>query len=406
MKNILLIANNTVGSGMSGGDRIWINFIRYWGERSGIRFMGSKEAVDMLKREQIDEIPVNIIISDENNIPYNLNSLLSLLRFQIKRIFKGIKSAYNNLELINNSEFVYSVAYFYPDFLTALFIKIMNKKIKWIVGYYLIAPFPMNNRTPYRGKHRLKGFIYWLMQRPSLYITRHFADYVFVTSEPDINNFISRKITPSKVVVVKGGIDLKSSEDYIKKIGIIPLEERKYDACFVGRLHVQKGIFELIDIWNIVNKKIGGIKLAIIGDGELKKEMEDGINRYHLNNYVDILGFLDGEDKYDVFRNSKIILHPAIYDSGGMAMAEGMVFGLPGISFNLEALDTYYPKGVLKIPCFELEMYADGIIKLLKDREYYEKFSKEAYEYAKTWDWEKRTYDIFRHISDINSNRN
>ncbi len=115
---------------------------------------------------------------------------------------------------------------------------------------------------------------------------------------------------------------------------------------------------------------------------------------------------MDGEDKYDVFRNSKIILHPAIYDSGGMAMAEGMVFGLPGISFNLEALNTYYPKGVLKIPCFELEMYADVIIKLIKDREYYEKFSKEAYEYAKTWDWEKRTYDIFRHISDINSSRN
>ncbi len=392
--NIIFIANNTVGDGMSGGDRIWINFIKYWKKGINIDLICSIEAYNMLAREYAESGLSSITISDQKIISGNHSSLVNLFKYQIKRVFKGIKTIYSNLEMIKKSDFIYSSSDFYPDLLPAFFAKIIYRKIKWIAGYYLIVPSPIGIKTPYKGTKRLKGFVYWIMQKPSLFLVRHFADYIFVTSEPDVKNFISKRIENSKIIIIKGGIDLRHSEDYMNMKGIVPIEKRKYDACFVGRFHVQKGVLELIDIWNILNNKINNKKLAIIGDGELKEELERKINKYNLNENVEILGFLDGESKYGVFRNSKIILHPAIFDSGGMAMVEGMAFGLPGISFDLEALKSYYPKGVLKILCFDLETYANAIIKLLEDKELYIKFSREACKYAKTWDWKERANAI------------
>ena len=39
------------------------------------------------------------------------------------------------------------------------------------------------------------------------------------------------------------------------------------------------------------------------------------------------------------FSFGKVVSHPAFYDSGGMASAEAMVFGLPCVGFKLKAFD-------------------------------------------------------------------
>jgi glycosyltransferase involved in cell wall biosynthesis len=50
-----------------------------------------------------------------------------------------------------------------------------------------------------------------------------------------------------------------------------------------------------------------------------------------------------------------------------MAAWEAMACGLPGVSFDLPALRTYYPKGMLKTPCYDLKAFAENILKLLND---------------------------------------
>lgn len=399
IKKIIFISNLDTGEGMSGGSRIYFEFLKNWNNIHKI-FFGSAGTIARLKKENIDNIQF-IKTDDENN--GDLYSVTGIFHYTFWKLVKGIRTIRKNRNLIKEADYVYSVSDFWPDFWPSFYAKLQNKKIKWIVGYYLFAPVPWSKDSPYKGKNRLRGSFYWLMQRPTYIIAKRFADFVFVTSEPDVKKFITKRRDRSKIIVVQGGVDITESEKYLNSGNIILVKSRKYDACFVGRFHYQKGVVNLIDIWKKVCQVRKDAKLAMIGNASLENPIEkmvkEKINMHKLENNIDLLGFRDGQKKYDIFKQSKIIVHPAIYDSGGMAAAEGMAWGLPGVSFDLEALKTYYPKGMIKTKRGDTSQFAENILKLLNNYEYYDKISKEAVELiVEVWDWNKRSQKIINYI--------
>ncbi len=82
-----------------------------------------------------------------------------------------------------------------------------------------------------------------------------------------------------------------------------------------------------------------------------------------------------------------------------MAACEAMACSIPGVSFDLEALKTYYPKGMLKIRCFDLDEFARGIIRLLEDDKLYSELREEAVKLIETeWDWNNRAKNIYDRV--------
>jgi glycosyltransferase involved in cell wall biosynthesis len=304
----------------------------------------------------------------------------------------------NNFAGKESIDYVYSASDFPADSIPCLCLKLKNPKVIWIAGFYLFACPPWKKNSPYKKSAAIRGFVYWLSQILTYYLIKRFSDFVFVTSEPDKERFITSKRSAKNIIVVKGGVDITKSQKYLKTKSNF-IQKRKYLACFVGRLHYQKGILELIDIWEKVVDKLKDSKLAVIGNGVLEKKMIKSIKKKRLEKNIDILGFKDGIEKYKIFKNSKIIVHPAIFDSGGMAAAEGMAWGLPAVSFDLESLKTCYPKGMIKTPCFDINRFAENIIKLSINKKYYKKLSREAIDLIVTeWDWNKRAKDIYAKV--------
>lgn len=395
-KTILFTAVNNIGYGLSGGDRIFIEFMRGWNRFLHITLFGSEEAIDIAKSRGVSAfkaIPV-----DKRNRKTGLG--IANLFFHItRRIYKGIIGLWGHWRYIKTCDYVYSVSDFYPDMLPALLIKLFNKKVVWIAGFYLFAPSPFAQDNPYKGKLRLKGILFWIVQYPGYILVKHLSDIVLITSQPDMKKFITKKRKKTAVIVVRGGVDITASEKAIRSNRLPPVEKRTHDACFMGRLHPQKGVVALIDIWHRVCKKRPSSKLVIIGDGQLEGEIKDRIISRNLQENIMMVGFKDGSEKESIFQNSKIILHPAKYDSGGMSAAEAMAWGLPGVSFDLESLKTYYPKGIIKTAFNDHEAFADNVIRLLEDRELYNKMSTAAHQLiVEHWDWEKRARSVYRDI--------
>ena len=383
---------------MSGGDRIAIEFMKRWIKRfEKVNVITCDIGQKILRKYSCEEKKVHCI-SLTNDID---NTFISLARNYTKRLINAI-NYFSKLSLDDNY-ILYSSSDFWPDSIPAFYAKLKNPHVTWIAGFYLFAPKPWRKDSPYRIslKRWLIGLTYWLTQLPIYWIVKRYADYVFVTSEPDVKKFLTKNRDKNKIIVIRGGVDIKEAREYLNSNKVVPVKKRKYDAVFVGRFHYQKGVLELIDIWKLVCNKKPEAKLAMIGIGPLENEIKDKIERLELENNIDLLGFKDGKDKYEVFKQSKIVVHPATYDSGGMAACEAMAWGLPGVSFDLEALKTYYQKGMIKTPCYDLGAFAENVIKLLEDKEVYEKTREDAIAWAKDWDWDRRAEEIWKIVSHI-----
>jgi len=381
---IIIADSQTKSDTLSGADRIFIECVKRWAQRGlNISLITCREGYEMCQRYGLRNVNY-FIASPRRSLPLYLLYIL--------RVIKGGVLALRMRPNVGNSV-VYSSSDFWPDSVPAWILKMRFRKVKWVAGFYLFASSPLGRDSPYRGKLVLRGLFYYLSQMPVYSLVRRFADMVFVTSELDRWKFIDgRRLTPDRIIAVQGGVDVKTPAL------IRETEKKQFDAVFVGRFHPQKGVLELLEIWRYVCVMKKDAKLAMIGDGELEGEVKAKIKKHGLEKNVVLFGFKDGVEKLKIFKDSKVVVHPAIYDSGGMAACEAMACGLPGVSFDLPALRTYYPQGMLKTPHYDLKRFAENILSLLNDEELYEKMAEEALDFARRWDWDTRVEELLHTI--------
>jgi len=384
-----------VGTGLSGGDRILVEFLRFWGKTFQRYVVATEDFFILLKKEKIEVEKGLVLLSQKT---YDIDSFIGRIRYVFERLREGVKWQKKHYTY-EEGDIFYSSSDFWPDFLPTLLMKLRNPKLIWIAGFYLFAPKPWDKNSPYKGKHFIKGLFYYLTQLPAYFFIKRYADIVFVTSEPDKGRFVTKKRPSERVMVIQGFVCMHEIRPLLEKFRDEPKE---FDGCFMARLHYQKGCLELLLIWKRVLEKKPNARLAIIGDGPLREEMEKRVKELGMEKNVKFFGTLLGEEKYRIFARSRVMLHPATYDSGGMAMAEGMAFGLPGVSFDLEALKTYYPRGVMKTPCYDLDAFAGNVLRLLEDETLYQHLSNEAKNLVDTvWDSEKRNEKILEEVLSV-----
>jgi glycosyltransferase involved in cell wall biosynthesis len=365
--------------GTSGGDRILINTIKKLESRANFAVYASELGAMQLRHYGVGKNLINVVRFRGGL----LGSLASGVRL-------GLRLAVDGREII-----VYSNSNFLPDLLPALMLKLrLGKNARLVVGYWMIAPRPLARDWPYRGRTFLRGLLYYINDVFAQWLAVRLADALFLTNPLDAQYFAEVRGFPrDRMLVVRGGVD---SSQCVERSSV------EYDAVFVGRLHPQKGVLQLVDIWKRVVEVKRDAKLAIIGNGALEQDLRRKIDDMKLERNIDMLGFMDGPAKMEVIARSRIVVHPVIYDSGGMAAAESMVCGLPCVAFDIPSIRAYYPKGCLRTRPYDLDEFAKAILRLLVDDELYAKLSREGKQYYRSWDWSLRIEDIFRFLSTLN----
>lgn len=387
----LFFAYAALGRGLSGGDRIFIELSRRWSKKFPVTVYLWKEGYEICKTQGLTKTSVNFEISSMEPW-WRMGFIINYFARIILGTYKGL-----TLRLSNDpSNIIYSASEFWMDSFPCFFLKLRFPKIKWVAAWYQTAPNPLTGFSAgsREEKYLLSAFLYWFVQLPAKIIISKFADFVIVNNDDEKKQFpdLNKK---NRVLVCLGAVDLNKIKRFkssnTKKI---------YDGVFQGRLHPQKGILELVDIWKKVILKIPGAKLAIIGDGPLMTELKSKIKGLKLEKNITVFGYLfDGPEKYKIFSQSRVVVHPAFYDSGGMAAAEAMAFGLPGVCFDLTSLKTYYPKGMLKAKIEDISDFSNKALTLLTDKDLYHKMSHESEAViTKFWSWDKRANEIIKKI--------
>lgn len=392
VKKIEIIALSPTGTGLSGGDRIFIELARQWSSKIPVEIVTTVEGKLMIQRQKlaVKNLRIRVIAG---TLPHSF-----LLKY-IFKIFAGIGFGFTERPENKNDILVYSASDFWMDTLTAALLKMRYPLVKWVAAWYQTAPSPIGGfveKGSRENKYRISAFLYWLSQLPMKPLISLLSDYVIVNNEEERKRF-GNKNKKGKVIVLIGAVnyeDIKKYKSDFKRINKV------YDAVFQGRFHPQKGVVELVEIWRKVVNEIPDAKLVMIGDGPLMENVKVKIRALNLEKNLFLLGYVfDGNLKYKTFSQSKLVVHPALYDSGGMAAAEAMAFGLPCVGFNLKSYSSYYPKGMIKVRTGDLNAFAEMIIKLLHDSSFRNRIGGEAENMIrKNWSWVKRAQQILSKI--------
>ena len=154
-------------------------------------------------------------------------------------------------------------------------------------------------------------------------------DYLFALTDSlksDYEKFLKHN-KKTKIVVVPNM--LTKSEDNL----ISDLSSR--NIVSIGRLHEDKRIIDLIDIFSKTDNSDN--KLYIIGDGEEKEKLESHIKELSLDKRVILTGYLNKNQQKTYLENSSVFAMTSISEGLPMVLLEAMDCGIPCIAYATDS---------------------------------------------------------------------
>ena len=102
----------------------------------------------------------------------------------------------------------------------------------------------------------------------------------------------------------------------------IPLNSKTIDLAFIGRLHQERGIVELIKIIKLVKEASPEIRIVIAGDGPMRPQIERQLSYWIDKGDVMMRGYLSGEQILDLYSKTKVLISTAPREGYGLTLRE------------------------------------------------------------------------------------
>ena len=233
------------------------------------------------------------------------------------------------------------------------------------------------------SKHRFKLVLYWHLDITKQKVLKHLfyyqnlalikrMEYVLGATPMHVDESEFSKQFGNKRKVLPYMIDTKNleltQEDVSRANQIREQYKEKIICLFIGRHVAYKGLEYLIK----ASKEIrdDNIQILIAGTGELTEKLKEQASG---DNKIVFLGKISESEKRAYYKACDIICFPSITrnEGFGLALAEGMYFGKPAITFKIEGSGVNYvnlaDRTGIECPNADSHEYAKAIEKLAHD---------------------------------------
>ncbi len=263
---------------------IYLTKIRYWQEKGAeIGICCTKDAEFFYKKclKNVSFFPLDF--------KYKIRGVYSLIWQVVKINFLALLS----LEKIRGKfDVVYSASSVIDFIFIPWVLKIMDGKIKWFVVVDNLVPPP--SQRPGSWFRNTLPYLAFLLGELML----KKADGIFVATDFLRKHYRKRGIKN----VIKTGKTLGIEKEIFE--GPIRAGTIKTDALYCGRLHLAKGIFDLVDVVKLIVARKPSFRIGILGDGEerIKKDFYIRIKKEGLEKNFYHFGYQTGKKKGDILR--------------------------------------------------------------------------------------------------------
>ena len=323
----------------------------------------------------------DIITTTKESSPGNL------LILYLRRII-----TYFNIQLdIKNEDIVFATSIFLPDVIPLLFAK--GKKV---TIFHMQAPHPLYGYRNLIKKTKktdltIGNFLNWINEKISMTLLKLMNVNIFVL--PTTKDVVRKYgFSDNQILLTTNGIDI----DYIKKI---PEQKKEFDACWVGRPHPQKGVDDLIYIWEKIVQKFPNKKLVLIGSNT--EIYRDIIISKGLENNIIIKGFVSDEEKFRIMKSCKLFLSTSYFESFHIALMEAIACGLVIYAYDLFVYHQIYGNLLHYITLGNKKSYTEHLEIFFKHDEIDQYYLNQTNEFIQNFDWNIISNNVLNNLKNI-----
>lgn len=193
---------------------------------------------------------------------------------------------------------------------------------------------------------------------------------VFIAASATIAHILERDgIDAARIDVVHDGVDV----DHIDRQPAVDAHAAfwlPHGAPLVGNvaaLAAHKGQCHLLDAMALVVRHVPDARLLVVGDGELRRPLEDQVHALGLDRHVTLTGFRD--DALGLMRSFDLFVMSSVTEGLGSAVLEAMASGRAVVGTRAGGIPEVIDDGVtgLLVPPRDPRAMADAIVALLRD---------------------------------------
>jgi glycosyltransferase involved in cell wall biosynthesis len=218
-------------------------------------------------------------------------------------------------------------------------------------------------------------------------------------SKKDIINFY--KVPEEKIKVIY----LAASENFKPRL-LTPTQRehliRKYNlpsrfVLYVGNIDFRKNINVIIEVADIlVNKKKKDIYFVLVPGSSRQDRAIIKKSQKIKKGHIIFSNNMEREDVHLMYNLADVFFFPSFYEGFGLPALEAVQSGLPVVASNTSSLPEVIGNGGIMCNPKDYDVFAENIIKLLENKDFYDEMKIRGIEQAKKFNWENTAKEIIK----------
>lgn len=369
---------------MSGGQTRWYHLIKFLSKNHKITVVslirGDKEK-ELSYLPQIEKYCEKIMVFDRPKSPWTIRNLfLTLITFNplvVMRNFSLEERKAITKELRDNEyDMIHAETFYVMPHIpkTTVPIVLVEPTIEFSVYQHYV-----DNEVPFYLK-----FIYLFDVIKLKWWEKYYwrkASRVFAVSEED-KEIMEKELPNIKVGIIPNGVDVSYFEE--KKVKRFTPARILYHGDYKWMQNVEAVNILIKDVWPLIKKKTGNVKLWITGRSVPKDILEIA------QKDNDIIVTESPKDNRDVFKTASVLVTPIMSPGGTrLKVLESMASDLPVVSTPVGVAGLNIKKGKHALVSSNVNDLAGMTVQVLKDSKLSARLATDGKKFvANNFDWQ------------------
>lgn len=345
-RRVVVVANGLFGKQLAGGDVHLLHSIKaFLAAGWQVECFGGR-----VLKTHLDQwnLPARIIATDSaSRTPLSDVSLGGKIQLFIE-FFRRFITTLRKLDSIQSGDVVFTATDYWFDVLPVAFSR---ARLKLVI---LQMQAPSFWQVIFRTRAdveaiRAASLYYCFSQWLSLTVLRRCKRKRVISVQPLLQAMLRRRgYSEEETPVIPNGVDVVAAQTAGE-------EPKRYDVVWMGRVHRQKGIDDLLQTLVFLAREIPDFRAVLIGN--LREALGKRISGLGLDAHVEFTGFVSGEEKFRWMKRARVFLMPSRHEGLPIVVGEALACELPVVAYELEMYRPFFGNLLSYVRQFDLPAF-------------------------------------------------